>query len=119
MFEKKMQTDALFGFYGNLLTDKQKEIMDLFCRLDYSLGEISEIMEISRQAVHDTVKRTTKTLEQYEEKLGLLSRFSNQQQALEFVYEMLLDYEANPRDEILKTIKSKIHLMLDDDSKDL
>ena len=71
MFEKKMRLDALYLFYGKMLTDKQNEIMDLFCNLDYSLGEISELNNISRQAVHDTIKRTEKVLENYENQLGL------------------------------------------------
>ncbi|MDK2919298.1 MAG: uncharacterized protein PWQ37_2031 [Candidatus Petromonas sp.] len=77
MIEKKIRLGNLYAFYGNLLTEKQKEILKLYCIHDLSLGEISENLNISRQAVYDTLKRAENTLEDYEEKLNLLSKFSN------------------------------------------
>ncbi|MCH4888331.1 DNA-binding protein [Acidaminobacter sp. JC074] len=76
MLSKKMMVAELFAFYGELLTDKQKDILTLYCLDDYSLGEIAEDLSISRQGVHDTVKRATKTLEDYESKLGLMDKFN-------------------------------------------
>lgn len=75
MIEKKLRLSSLFNFYGNLLTDKQKEILEQYCDFDLSLGEIAENLGISRQAVYDTVKRAEKVLEGYEEKLGLIAKF--------------------------------------------
>jgi len=75
MIEKKLRLSSLFNFYGNLLTDKQKEILEQYCDFDLSLGEIAENLGISRQAVYDTVKRAEKVLESYEEKLGLIAKF--------------------------------------------
>jgi len=77
MIEKKIRLGNLYAFYGNLLTEKQQEILKLYCIHDLSLGEISENLNISRQAVYDTLKRAENTLEDYEEKLNLLSKFSN------------------------------------------
>lgn len=77
MFEKKIKLGNLYAFYGNLLTEKQQQILSLYCIEDLSLGEISENLGISRQAVYDTLKRSKKILEDYEEKLGLLNKFSN------------------------------------------
>ncbi|SHJ95868.1 YlxM family DNA-binding protein [Paramaledivibacter caminithermalis] len=77
MFEKKIKLGNLYAFYGSLLTEKQQEILRLYCIHDLSLGEISENLDISRQAVYDTLKRSKKILEDYEGKLGLLSKFSN------------------------------------------
>lgn len=77
MLTKKMHLADLFAFYGELLTDKQKDILTLYCLDDYSLGEIAEDVDISRQGVHDTVKRAAKTLESYENKLGLMEKFNN------------------------------------------
>lgn len=75
MIEKKVRLGNLFAFYGQLLTEKQQEILRLYYIHDLSLGEISENLGISRQAVYDTLKRTQKLLEEYEKKLGLLNKF--------------------------------------------
>ncbi len=65
----------LFDFYGPLLTAKQRQIYDDFVGEDMSLGEIAEATGVSRQAVHDMVRRTAGILEAYEEKLGLAQKF--------------------------------------------
>jgi len=77
MFEKRIRLGNLYDFYGSLLTEKQQEILKLYCIHDLSLGEISENLEISRQAVYDTIKRSRKILNDYEGKLKLLAKFSN------------------------------------------
>ncbi len=70
--EKFVHLNKLYSTYKDALTDKQKEILSLLLEEDYSLGEISEEIGISRQAVHDTIKRTEKMLEYYEESIGML-----------------------------------------------
>ena len=70
-----LKTTLLYDFYGELLTDKQKEIYELFYQNDMSLSEIAGELEISRQAVRDQLKRTEKILSDYEEKLRLVERF--------------------------------------------
>ena len=77
MFEEKIRLGNLYDFYGSLLTEKQREILGLYCVHDLSLGEISENLGISRQAVYDTIKRSKKILNGYEDKLRLLSKFSS------------------------------------------
>jgi len=105
MFEKKMRLDALYEFYGKMLTDKQSEIMDLFCNMDYSLGEISELHSVSRQAIHDTIKRTEKVLENYELQLGLYERFKDKQQAFENILQLINQFEMTRADELIAQIK--------------
>lgn len=64
-----------FDFYGSLLTDKQREIYDLYYQQDLSFGEISKIRSVSREAVYDLLKRTEEALKFYESKLGLVKKY--------------------------------------------
>mgnify|MGYP003379181162 CR=1 FL=1 len=70
-----LEQTLLYDFYGELLTEHQKEIYEQFVLDDLSLGEIAEAEGISRQGVHDLIKRCNKTLESYEEKLHLVEKF--------------------------------------------
>ena len=73
--ESIYETTLLFDFYGELLTDNQKDVVRMHILEDYSLGEISEILGISRQGVHDSLKRALAALNNYEDKLHLVQRF--------------------------------------------
>ena len=70
-----VRTGLLYDFYEKLLTEKQKTVLGFYLDDDYSLTEISEKINISRQAVHDIIKRTTLKLEGLENKLGLYEKF--------------------------------------------
>ena len=70
-----LEQSLLYDFYGELLTDHQKDIYEQFVLEDLSLGEIAKDAGISRQAVHDLVKRCQKILEGYEDKLHLVEKF--------------------------------------------
>lgn len=75
MLEKTTRMNYLFDFYQALLTPKQRNYMEMYYLEDYSLGEISEVFDVSRQAVYDNIKRTEQMLESYEQKLGLYNKF--------------------------------------------
>ena len=72
------EISLLLDFYGQLITKRQFEILDLHYNNDYSLGEIAEQMNISRQGVYDNIKKGKAALKDMDEKLGLLGRFSRQ-----------------------------------------
>ncbi len=72
---KDMSVTMLYDFYGDMLTDKQKEAIELYYNEDLSLAEIAEPLGISRQGVRDNIKRGEKQLLELEEKLGLVKRF--------------------------------------------
>jgi len=70
------EISLLLDFYGQLLTKRQYEILDLHFNNDYSLGEIAEQLSISRQGVYDSVKKGKAVLNEMEQKLGLVKKFS-------------------------------------------
>jgi hypothetical protein len=69
------ELSLLYDFYGDLLKENHKQMFEDYVLNNYSLGEIAEERGISRQGVHDSVKRTSLQLQSYEEKLGLLEKF--------------------------------------------
>lgn len=73
--QKKIEQAYLYDFYGELLNDHQRSVYEAFVFNDLSLGEIAKEEGISRQGVHDMVKRCDRTLASYEEKLHLVARF--------------------------------------------
>ncbi len=87
--DKVYETSLLLDFYGQLLTDRQYEILDLHYNNDYTLTEIAEQLNISRQGVYDNEKRGRAILNEYENKLGLLNKFSMQKQKAEQVLNTL------------------------------
>ena len=70
-----VRKSLLYDFYGALLTDHQREIYEEVVLNDYSLSEIAEDEGISRQGVHDMIKRCDTALVEYESKLGLVTKF--------------------------------------------
>jgi uncharacterized protein len=73
---------ALFERYGALLTDHQQVVLDLYLRSDWSLAEIADHVGTSRAAVHDIVKRSTASLEEFERRLGLLGEAGRRRRKL-------------------------------------
>lgn len=82
MLEKTIRINDLYDFYYPLLTSKQQHYMSLYYQNDFSLSEIAEECNVSRQAVYDTIKRTEQMLEEYEQKLRLYRKFKRRQRLL-------------------------------------
>lgn len=92
--EKIYQQALLYDFYGELLTEHQRSIYeDAVCN-DLSLGEIAQERGISRQGVHDLIRRCDKILQEYETKLHLVEKFMNARDKVEKI--MNLAQEAEP-----------------------
>ena len=87
-----LKQTLLFDFYGELLTEHQKEIYSQVVLEDYSLSEIAKDSGISRQGVHDLIKRCNKTLEGYEEKLHLVERFWKTKEDVSKIRDLSLHY---------------------------
>ncbi len=77
--ERFVRISLLFDFYGQMLTEKQRQAVELHYGMDLSLSEIAEELGVSRQAVHDLLKRSEEALEQYEARLRLAERWTAQQ----------------------------------------
>ncbi len=85
MIEKVVEIGILYDFYGKLLSSRQISIIELFYLHDLSLAEIGEELDITRQAVYDTLKRAEKKLYDYEESLGLVEEFKKNNIAIKSI----------------------------------
>ncbi|MCI9139765.1 MAG: DNA-binding protein [Lachnospiraceae bacterium] len=91
--EKIVEKGLLYDFYGELLTEHQKKIYEAAVFEDLSLREIAETEGISRQGVHDLLKRCDKILLDYEEKLKLLQKFQRIKEKTEKIYKITVQEE--------------------------
>ena len=88
---KNLEICRLLDLYGALLTEKQFDIMDFYYNDDLSLGEIADHYEISRQGVHDAIKRGDEALVEYEQKLGLLKAEQQRRDEIAAYKQLALD----------------------------
>ena len=99
IFAQRMRLGRLFDIYGGLLTAKQKQCLGLYFYDDLSLSEISEELGVSRQAVHDLLKRVEQLLERYEASLKVLH--AKLQQAID----LLATPDEAKKDEAVQMLK--------------
>ncbi|MCR6096013.1 putative DNA-binding protein [Salipaludibacillus agaradhaerens] len=97
MIEKTIRMNYLYDFYQSLLTNKQNHYMKLYYLDDWSLGEISEHFDVSRQAVYDNIKRTEALLEEYERKLQLFLKYEQRQKHFNTLKVMVQENESPDR----------------------
>lgn len=103
-----LEQALLYDFYGELLTDHQKEIYEQFVLEDLSLSEIAESAGISRQGVHDLVKRCNKILEGYETKLHLVEKFLSVKAKVQQMNELLEQESEDERTQHVRQIAGEI-----------
>ncbi len=103
--EQKVAQAYLYDFYGELLNARQRSIYEDFIFHDLSLAEIAQEEGISRQGVHDMVKRCTKTLEEYESKLHLVQKFTDIKKQVENIHNLAADFLENHDEAILGQIE--------------
>ncbi len=84
-----MHVALLYDFYGQLLTERQRQLVEFYYLNDLSLGEIAEDQGVSRQAVHDQLRHASEALENYEAKLGLVARHLEEQHTLQELHRCL------------------------------
>ncbi len=77
MFEKNLMVGVLLDFYGDILTERKRQILDMYYNEDFSLSEIAEQIGISRQGVREMIVKAQEELLFYEENLGLAKKFTD------------------------------------------
>ncbi|ELL5657286.1 putative DNA-binding protein [Staphylococcus aureus] len=89
---KTLRMNYLFDFYQSLLTNKQRNYLELFYLEDYALSEIADTFNVSRQAVYDNIRRTGDLVEDYEKKLELYQKFEQRRE----IYDEMKQHLSNP-----------------------
>lgn len=90
---KNMEIAWLFDFYGEMLTDKQRNVFELYYEEDLSLAEIAESQDITRQGVRDSIKRAEAQMLEMEERLHVAARFRAMRDGLEAIRDIAHDIE--------------------------
>ena len=103
--EKIVAQGLLYDFYGELLTEHQRRVYEDVVFNDMSLSEIAEEQGISRQGVHDLVKRCSQTLKGYEEKLHLVEKFVSIREKVKQIDELLDGYEKKNAEKLVADIR--------------
>lgn len=118
MKNQAYRMSMLFDFYGDMLTDRQKEFYDLYYNEDLSLGEIAENNGITRQGVRDVIVRAEAVLTELEDKTGLIRRFHAMRTQLEQIQrdaEQILSlssrYESPDLDVLARSIRDTAQTM--------
>ena len=114
--EDKVKISILLEIYGNLLTDKQKSLLDDYYNNDLSLSEIAENNEITRQAVRDILKKGEKKLFEYEEKLGIMKKNSIQEEQIAMILSEISKINSKDTDKeiarVREDVKNKLNCLV-------
>ncbi len=111
--EKIVWQALLYDFYGELLTEHQREIYEDYVYNNLSVSEIAQEEGISRQGVHDLIKRCNKILEDYEKKLNLVEKFTKTKDKVNEIHKLTKEYQESGQDELLRKIESISEEILD------
>lgn len=112
MLQHVLHINLLYDFYAPLLTSKQREVLKAYYEDDLSLGEIAAAYSVSRQAVHDLLQRGEAALEEYEQKLGLVSLFLEQRRIISEVLQQLNELCDQSNKQSVETIKLRLRELL-------
>ncbi len=97
MFEKDLNVSLLLDFYGDILSERKRFVLDCYYNDDLSLAEIAQEMGISRQGVRNLIKKAEEELHFYEEKLGLAKRFRDAQTCTQELLRLLESTDVPPK----------------------
>ena len=103
--EKILEQTLLYDFYGELLTEHQRQVYEDVVLNDFSLSEVAENRGISRQGVHDMIRRCNKSLEEYENKLHLVEKFLTIKENVNRIRQLPENPEDQPVSELMEQIE--------------
>ncbi len=103
--EEKVEWANLYDFYGELLNGHQRKLFEEFVFDDLSLAEIAEQEGISRQGVHDVVRRCTRILEGYEEKLHLVAKFRQARGKVERISQLAQEFRRTHEASVMEEVE--------------
>ena len=103
--EKILEQTLLYDFYGELLTEHQRQVYEDVVLNDFSLSEVAENLGISRQGVHDMIRRCNKSLEEYENKLHLVEKFLTIKENVNRIRQLTGNPEDQPVSELMEQIE--------------
>ena len=103
--EKIVEQALLYDFYGELLTDHQRQIYEAVALNDYSLSEVAQDLGISRQGVHDMIKRCNRILAEYEEKLHLVQKFLSIRDKVNRIHALTKNCEGETKESLMRQIE--------------
>ena len=112
--EERVELSLLYDFYGALLKENQRRMFEGSILDDYNLAEIAEDENITRQGVHDAIKRACKQLREYEQKLGLVEKFEKQKELVKKLHIILKGMNIGDEGE-LEEVYSIIDEILDEE----
>ena len=104
--EKIVEQTLLYDFYGELLTERQKQVYEDVVFNDLSLSEAAEERGISRQGVHDQIKRCNRILQDYEEKLGLVEKFLKTREKVKEIHRLTREFRKTEDRELVYRIEA-------------
>ena len=114
--ENNVKISILLEIYGNLLTEKQRALLENYYNNDLSLSEIAENEQITRQAVRDNLKKGENKLFEYEEKLGIMKKAKVQEEQIAKVLSELTKIESKMSDKqiakVLEDVKHKLSVLV-------
>ena len=111
MIKDTLHMTMLFDFYGELLTEKQREYFDLYHNEDLSLSEIAEKAGITRNGVYDIIKRAEKILQRTEAKTGIVTKWMNTQKDIDKAIELTQKIKENSDDKTKATATGIIKIL--------
>jgi predicted DNA-binding protein YlxM (UPF0122 family) len=112
MFQKSLEIGYLLDFYGELLNDRRRTVLDMYYNEDMSLSEIAEALGITRQGVRDLIKKAGDELLLFEDKLQMAKKFRNLCECTDNA-EQIIKSNANDKDSSLLALLSEIRQIIE------